>query len=72
MCVPECASTRSEADVVAHTRAVVGREDWVHVDCACEGFCRLLGSSVGLVGGANELHFGMVGSIVVWNDICCV
>lgn len=54
--VPECACSRREADVVAH--AVVGREDWIHVHCACEGFGGLFGGCVGFVGGADELHFG--------------
>lgn len=54
--VPESASARREADVVAHTRAIVGREDWVHMNRACKSLGRLLGSSVGLVGCADELH----------------
>jgi hypothetical protein len=49
--VPERAGARSEAHVVAH--AVVGRENGIHVHCSCEGFGGLLGSRVGLVGGAD-------------------
>ena len=56
--VPECACAGSEADVVAH--AVVGREDGVHVYRSCEGFGGLLGGGVGLVGGADQLHFDVL------------
>lgn len=56
--VPKCAGSRSKADIVAH--AVVRREDRVHVYCTSEGLRGLLGGRVGLVGGADELHFGQV------------
>jgi hypothetical protein len=49
--VPERAGARSEADVVAH--AVVGRENGIHVYCACESFGGLLGRGVEFVGGAD-------------------
>jgi len=52
--VPECSCARSEADVVSH--AVVGCEDRIHVHRSREGLGGLLGSSVGLVGGADQLH----------------
>jgi hypothetical protein len=52
--VPERAGPRGEADVVAHT--VVGRENGIHMHCSCEGFGGLLGSRVGFMSGADELH----------------
>ena len=51
--VPEGAGAGREAHVVTHAAAVIGREDWVHVHCAGEGFGGLLGGGVGFVGGAD-------------------
>lgn len=61
--VPECACSGREADIVAH--AVVCCEDRVHVDRAGEGFGGLFGGRVGFVGGADELHCGGLGGLLV-------
>ena len=52
--VPEGASARCEADIIAH--GVLGAEDRIHVDGAGEGLGRLTRRRVWLVRGTYELH----------------